>query len=120
MRYLVKLDDVLLNIIVMLLAISVYQAVFNNTGMVGAISDGLIKICPKFMPEYIHIILLLLCVIIIYFIPFQIFNAMYPVFISSGAGFGIPAVTIIAPFACNLSLATSSTPTTHQLILDVH
>lgn len=92
-----------LNIIVMLLAISVYQAVFNNTGMVGAISDGLIKICPKFMLEYIHIILLLLCVIIIYFIPFQIFNAMYPVFISIGAGFGIPAVTIIAPFVCNLS-----------------
>ena len=29
---------------------------------------------------------------IIYFIPFQIFNAMYPVFISIGAGFGIPTV----------------------------
>ena len=88
-----KVGPMYLNIIVMLLAISVYQAVFNNTGMVGAISDGLIKICPKFMLEYIHIILLLLCVIIIYFIPFQIFNAMYPVFISIGAGFGIPAVT---------------------------
>ena len=106
-----------LNIIVMLLAISVYQAVFNNTGMVGAISDGLIKICPKFMLEYIHIILLLLCVVIIYFIPFQIFNAMYPVFISIGAGFGIPAVTIIAPFVCNLSLATSSTPTNSSTYL---
>lgn len=91
--------------------------VFNNTGMVGAISDGLIKICPKFMLEYIHIILLLLCVIIIYFIPFQIFNAMYPVFISIGAGFGIPAVTIIAPFVCNLSLATSSTPTNSSTYL---
>ena len=79
--------------------------------MVGAISDGLIKICPKFMLEYIHIILLLLCVIIIYFIPFQIFNAMYPVFISIGAGFGIPAVTIIAP------LATSSTPTNSSTYL---
>ena len=88
-----KVGPMYLNIIVMLLAISVYQAVFNNTGMVGAVSDGLIKICPKFMLEYIHIILLLLCVIIIYFIPFQIFNAMYPVFISIGAGFGIPAVT---------------------------
>lgn len=60
-----KVGPMYLNIIVMLLAISVYQAVFNNTGMVGAISDGLIKICPKFMLEYIHIILLLLCVIII-------------------------------------------------------
>ena len=69
------------------------------------------------MLEYIHIILLLLCVIIIYFIPFQIFNAMYPVFISIGAGFGIPAVTIIAPFVCNLSLATSSTPTNSSTYL---
>ena len=112
-----KVGPMYLNIIVMLLAISVYQAVFNNTGMVGAISDGLIKICPKFMLEYIHIILLLLCVIIIYFIPFQIFNAMYPVFISIGAGFGIPAVTIIAPFVCNLSLATSSTPTNSSTYL---
>ena len=112
-----KVGPMYLNIIVMLLAISVYQAVFNNTGMVGAVSDGLIKICPKFMLEYIHIILLLLCVIIIYFIPFQIFNAMYPVFISIGAGFGIPAVTIIAPFVCNPSLATSSTPTNSSTYL---
>ena len=51
------------------------------------------------------------CVVIIYVVPFQIFNALYPVFISIGAGFGIPAVAIIAPFVCNLSLATSSTPT---------
>ena len=27
------------------------------------------------------------------------------------AGCGIPAVAVIAPFVCNLSLATSSTPT---------
>ena len=44
-------------------------------------------------------------------IPFQIFNALYPIFISIGTGFGIPAVAVIAPFVCNLSLATSSTPT---------
>lgn len=30
---------------------------------------------------------------LLYSIPFQIFNAMYPVFISIGAGFGIPTVT---------------------------
>ena len=94
-----------------------FGEIFGKVGMVGAVSDGLIKICPKFMLEYIHIILLLLCVIIIYFIPFQIFNAMYPVFISIGAGFGIPAVTIIAPFVCNLSLATSSTPTNSSTYL---
>lgn len=106
-----KVGPMYLNILVMLIAINVYQAVFNNTGMVGAISDALMQFCPEFLLRYIHIILLLLCVVIIYVIPFQIFNALYPIFISIGAGFGIPAVAVIAPFICNLSLATSSTPT---------
>ena len=106
-----KVGPMYLNILVMLIAINVYQAVFNNTGMVGAISDALMQFCPEFLLRYIHIILLLLCVVIIYVIPFQIFNALYPIFISIGTGFGIPAVAVIAPFVCNLSLATSSTPT---------
>lgn len=106
-----KVGPMYLNILIMLIAINVYQAVFNNTGMVGAISDALMQFCPEFLLRYIHIILLLLCVVIIYVIPFQIFNALYPIFISIGAGFGIPAMAVIAPFVCNLSLATSSTPT---------
>ena len=106
-----KVGPMYLNILIMLIAINVYQAVFNNTGMVGAISGALMQFCPEFLLRYIHIILLLLCVVIIYVIPFQIFNALYPIFISIGAGFGIPAVAVIAPFVCNLSLATSSTPT---------
>lgn len=106
-----KVGPMYLNILLMLLAINVYQAVFNNTGMVEALSNGLMQVCPSFLLRYIHVIMLLLCVVIIYVVPFQIFNALYPVFISIGAGFGIPAVAIIAPFVCNLSLATSSTPT---------
>ena len=61
-----------LNILVMLIAINIYQAVFNNTGMVGALSDALLAVCPDFLLRYIHIIMLLLCVVIIYVIPFQI------------------------------------------------
>ena len=106
-----KVGTMYTNILIMLIAINVYQAVFNNTGMVEALSDGLMQVCPQFLLRYIHIILLLLSVVIIYVVPFQIFNALYPIFISIGAGFGIPAVDIIAPFVCNLSLATSSTPT---------
>ena len=94
-----KVGPMYLNILIMLLAINVYQAVFNNTGMVEALSNGLMQVCPSFLLRYIHVIMLLLCVVIIYVVPFQIFNALYPVFISIGAGFGIPAVAIIAPFA---------------------
>lgn len=99
------------NILVMLLAINVYQAIFNNTGMVKALSEALIQYTPQPLLHYLSIIMLLLCTIIIYFIPFQIFNALYPIFITIGASFGIPAVAMIAPFICNLSLATSVTPT---------
>ena len=94
-----KVGPMYLNILIMLLAINVYQAVFNNTGMVEALSNGLMQVCPSFLLRYLHVIMLLLCVVIIYVVPFQIFNALYPVFISIGAGFGIPAVAIIAPFA---------------------
>ena len=58
-----KVGPMYLNILVMLIAINVYQAVFNNTGMVGAISDALMQFCPAFLLRYIHIILLLLCVV---------------------------------------------------------
>lgn len=88
--------------------VGTFQAV---TTTVEALSNGLMQVCPSFLLRYLHVIMLLLCVVIIYVVPFQIFNALYPVFISIGAGFGIPAVAIIAPFVCNLSLATSSTPT---------
>ncbi|QGF40278.1 citrate:H+ symporter [Limosilactobacillus gastricus] len=106
-----KVGPMYLNILVMLLAINMYQAVFNNTGMVDALSKSLMQYAPSFLLKYLSMILLALCTIIIYFVPFQIFNALYPIFITLGASFGVPAVAVIAPFVCNLSLATSVTPT---------
>ncbi len=100
-----------LNILVMLLAINMYQAVFNNTGMVGALSKSLLHYAPEGLLKYLSVIMLALCTIIIYFVPFQIFNALYPIFITLGLSFGVPAVATIAPFVCNLSLATAVTPT---------
>lgn len=104
-----------LNVIIMLSAISVYIAIFNATpeGGVSMISDLarlMVGVVPSFLLKYVHIIFLLLCVVIIRFVPFQVFNAMYPLFISIGASFGIPALYVIAPFLCNLALATSVTP----------
>ncbi|WP_202813090.1 SLC13 family permease [Ligilactobacillus equi] len=51
------------NILIMLLAINVYQAIFNNTGMVKALSDALIQYTPHFLLHYLSIIMLLLCTI---------------------------------------------------------
>lgn len=105
------------NILIMLLAICFYLAAFNavpadgsQMSMVNAFAQTLTGILPEFLMKYMYIIFLFLCVPIIYFVPYQIYNTMYPVFISVGAAFGIGSIAIIAPFVCNLALATSVTP----------
>ena len=52
-----KVGPMYLNILLMLLAINVYQAVFNNTGMVEALSNGLMQVCPSFPVSYTHLTL---------------------------------------------------------------
>lgn len=103
------------NVLVMLIAICFYLAVFNakdgsHASMVESLAKLLEAHFPSFLMRYIHIIFLLLCVPIIYFVPYQLYNALYPLFISIGASFGISPIAIIAPFVCNLALATSVTP----------
>lgn len=105
------------NVLIMLIAISVYLAIFNMSpedgsklSMVEALANAMVGIFPEFLTRYLYIIFLLLEVIIIRFVPYQVFNAMYPLFISIGATYGFTAIQIIAPFVCNLALATSVTP----------
>lgn len=110
-----KCSVMILNVLISLLAISVYIALFNaapegGNSMVSGIADLMVSILPTFLAKYIHIIFVALCVILIRFMPYQVINAMYPVFIGMGASFGLPATAVIAPFICNLSFATSSTP----------
>lgn len=105
------------NVMIMLLAICFYLAVFNaapedgsKLSMVASLAQLLEGIFPAFLMRYMHIIFLMLCVPIIYFVPYQLYNALYPLFISVGASFGLSPIMIIAPFVCNLALATSTTP----------
>ncbi len=105
------------NVLVMLIAICFYLAVFNaapedgsKVSMVNALATAMTGIFPEFLMKYMFVIFLLLAVPIIHFVPFQVYNAMYPLFISVGATFGMGSIAIIAPFVCNLGLATSVTP----------
>ncbi len=105
------------NVLIMLLAICFYLAIFNaapedgsKLSMVASLAQMLESIFPAFLLKYMHIIFLLLAVPIIYFVPYQLYNALYPLFISVGAAFGLSPIAIIAPFVCNLALATSVTP----------
>ena len=91
-----KVGPMYLNILIMLLAINVYQAVFNNTGMVEALSNGLMQVCPSFLLRYLHVIMLLLCVVIIYVVPFQIFNALCVLDFGNDADVGIVLIEQVA------------------------
>mgnify|MGYP003293243858 CR=1 FL=1 len=110
------------NVLIMLIAICFYLAVFNMSkmdpetqeilrpSMVSALAETLTTVFPAFLMKYMFLIFLLLVVPIIHFVPYQLYNTMYPLFISVGAIFGMGSMAIIAPFVCNLGLATSVTP----------
>ncbi len=103
------------NVLIMLLGICFYLAAFNATdgvkeSMVSALASAMTGVLPEFLMKYMFIIFLFLAVPIIHFVPYQVYNTMYPLFISVGATFGMGPMAIIAPFVCNLGLATSVTP----------
>ena len=100
----------------MLIGISFFIGIFQGTGMVESLANSIVTNVPEFLTRYIHIILAATMVIVIRFIPNKIYNSMYPVLISIGSRFGLAGTDVIAPFVCNMSLATGSSPftaTTH-------
>lgn len=104
------------NTLMMLIGISFFIGIFQGTGMVQALAESTINSVPEFLTRYIHIILGLVMVVVIRFIPNRIYNSMYPVLVAIGAKFGLAGTDVIAPFVCNMSLATGSSPftaTTH-------
>ncbi|MGG7056990.1 SLC13 family permease [Clostridium tertium] len=104
------------NTILMFVSISIFIGIFNETGMIKDISSLIVSIFPPFLARYIHLIMLAICVIILRFVPYQIYNSLYPLLISIGSSFGLSGFIIIAPFVTNLALGTGSspmTPTTH-------
>lgn len=105
-----KTGTMIFNIILMLLSISVYIAVFSQTGMVESFAELVVSIFPGGTAKYAFLVLLAICVPVIRFVPYQLYNAMYPLLISIGAQFGYSAIQIVAPFVCNIALATGVTP----------
>ncbi len=103
------------NTLLMLVGISIFVGIFGSTGMLNELSDCIVTIFPQPLLRYMHLILLAICVIIIRFIPYQLYTALYPVLVSVGASFGLSPIVVIAPFVTNLAFGTGSsslTPTT--------
>lgn len=68
------------------------------------------SIFPGGTAKYAFIVLLVVSVLVIRFVPYRLYNAMYPLLIFIGAQFGYTPIEIIALYVCNLALATSVTP----------
>lgn len=103
-------------IILMLIGIGVFLGVFRETGMLKGVANLMISIFPSFLMRYTHIILLGLCVVIVRFIPYQVFLSLMPILIGIGNSLGLNPAYIAAPFALNLVLGTGSSAynsTTH-------
>ena len=104
------------NTIQQLIGISFFIGIFQGTGMTEALATTIVSNVPEFLTRYIHIILAMSMLLVIRYIPNKIYNSMYPVLISVGSRFGLAGTDVIAPFVCNMSLATGSSPftaTTH-------
>lgn len=111
-----KAGKTFFNTLFMLVGISFFIGVFQETGMVNALATFLVQLFPIALSRYLHIILAAVMVIVIRFMPNKIYNSTYPVLISIGQKFGLSGTDVIAPFVTNMSLATGSSPftaTTH-------
>lgn len=98
------------NTLMILIGISVFIGIFNETGMMEALAAFIVGVFPGILTRYIHLFLAAVMVIVIRFIPNKIYNSMYPALISIGSRFGLSGLDVIAPFVCNMSLATGSSP----------
>lgn len=99
-----------MNMLILFIGISMYVGVFNGTGMTAAIAEFAANNIPASMGRYVHLIALALMVFVVRVVPYQVFNSLYPVFVSFGSVFGLNTVTVIAPFVNNLGLGTGASP----------
>ena len=105
------------NITFMIVSIAIFVGIFNGSGMTQSLAKGIVAIFPHFVLRYIHLIILGLSVIIIRFLPYQLFNSFYPILIQIGKEFGLSGIEIVAPFSVTLGLATGSSPLTPATIV---
>lgn len=99
-----------MGIIIMLVGVSMYVGIFSGAGMVTALGEFLVALCPQFMLRYFHLLLLAACVVVIRFVPFQFYNSCMPLLVSIGQSAGLAPEMVAAAYVNNLSFGTGSSP----------
>lgn len=107
----------ILNILLMLLAVSAYIAVFSyapegGTSLLNVLSAWLVGVVPGFLLRFSGVIFILLAVFIVRLVPYQMYMAMFPMIAAVGLSFDISAVAIIAPLAVVMGMGSAVSPMT--------
>lgn len=100
------------NLLFMLMAIAVFTGVFNSTGMTTGFVKLIMSIFPHGLVRYAYLILLACAVIVLRYIPYQIYLSLLPILIGVGHGFGMTPVQVVTPYVFNIGLGTGSSPMT--------
>ncbi|OAA90727.1 SLC13 family permease [Clostridium ljungdahlii] len=100
------------NLLFMLMAIAVFTGVFNSTGMTKGFVKLIMWIFPHSLVRYAHLILLACAVIVLRYLPYQIYLSLLPILIGVGHGFGLTPVQVVTPYVSNIGLGTGSSPMT--------
>lgn len=107
-----KASQTIFRILFMLIGISIFVGIFNGTGMTNGIAKTLVGIFPSQLTRYLSLILLALSVLVIRFLPYQLYNSLYPILISVEKFYGLTPTQVIAPYVTNLAFATGASPLT--------
>ncbi|MCC0694591.1 SLC13 family permease [Clostridioides sp. ES-S-0048-02] len=96
--------------LLMIISIAVFLGILNGTGMLVSISEFITSLFPEALTRYMYIILIAIAVIVLRFIPYQVYMSILPVLVAVGVSFGLNPAMIAALFAPNYSLAVGSSP----------
>lgn len=107
----------IVNILLMLLAVSAYIAVFNftpegGTSLLATLSAWLVGAVPSFLLQFAAVIFIAIAVFIVRLVPYQMYIAMFPMLAGVMAAFGVPAVAVVAPLVVVMGMGSAVSPMT--------
>ncbi len=107
----------IINILLMLLAVSAYIAVFNYTpeggpSLLAALSSWLVGSVPNFLLHFAAIIFIAIAVIIVRLVPYQMYIAMFPMLVGVMVAFDVSAAAVAAPLVVVMGMGTAVSPMT--------
>jgi len=106
-----------INPVLMIISISVMVGVLKNAGILDGFAEILLSVMPPAIARYAHILFALLIVPMFRFIPYQVYQALYPFIVAIGVSAGVPAIYTLLPFTVPLIFGCCCSPMVAQTYL---